>query len=177
MRVEDARKINTDVLTPPPSRVRLPFTSKVPAVYAPGVIVRPPPSSTTVVVPARLSASAADAAVNAAMEEPPRTWVPEIVMVPVGATALPTPISPPAVPVIPLGVALVIPAFARTPYVDAAPIEIGASTAFAVVEIKPIPSAVTEPITRNLLPCNLIDLRLFIVYSNLGISLNIKEMF
>jgi hypothetical protein len=62
-----------------------------------------------------LSESATDAAVNAEMDAPPRTVTPEVLITPVGAVAPPTPISDPAVPVIPEVVALVTAALARTP--------------------------------------------------------------
>ena len=75
----------------------------------------PAPNSTAVGVPPRLLAKAVDAAVKAVREDPPSICTPDAVIDPVGAVAPPTPISPPAVPVTVLGVALVIAALASTP--------------------------------------------------------------
>ena len=101
------------------------------------------PSSTPVVAPPRLSAKAPAADVKAAREAPPNTVVPAAFSGPVGAVALPTPMSEPAVPVTPLIVALVTAALARTPYVEAVPIESADSAAVADLGKNPIVKATT----------------------------------
>jgi hypothetical protein len=108
-----------------------------------------PPNSTPVTVPPRLSANALDAAVKAVIDAPPRTVAPEVVITPVGAVAPPTPISVPAVPVIPDAVALVTAELARTPYVDAVPMLRGASAACAALGKKVTAKATAKVLTVN----------------------------
>jgi hypothetical protein len=146
IKVESALKIKTAVESPKPSRVNVPVMPKLGLLYAPGNFVVPP-NSTPVTVPARTSANALDAADSAAIDAPPRTVVPEVVRTPVGAVALPTPISEPAVPVIPDAVALVTAVFARTPYVDAVPMLRGASAACAALGKKVTANAIAKVLT------------------------------
>lgn len=115
------------------------------------MIVRPAPSSTPVTVPPRLSAKALDAAVRAASDAPPRMVVPDAVMGPDGAVALPTPMFPPADPETVEAVALVTPALANTPYVEAVPMLKGVSAALAVPGKKPANKAAVKPITAKIL--------------------------
>jgi hypothetical protein len=94
-----------------------------------------------------LSDNAPDAAVKAISDAPPRIVVPDVVITPVGAVAPPTPISEPAVPVIPEAVALVTAELARTPYVDAVPILRGASAACAALGKKVTAKATAKALT------------------------------
>ena len=94
-----------------------------------------------------MSDSAPDAAVKAVSDDPPRTVVPDVEITPVGAVAPPTPISEPAVPVIPEAVALVTAELARTPYVDAVPILRGASAACAALGKKVTAKATAKVLT------------------------------
>ena len=106
--------MNTDVGSPKPSRVSVPFMPKVPPEYAPLVSVVEP-SSTGSATETRVSENAAFASLRAVNEAPPRICEPVKVIVPVGAVAPPTPTSPPALPEILLGFELVTPVLARTP--------------------------------------------------------------
>jgi hypothetical protein len=126
--VESALKINTADASPRPSRVNVPVIPSDGLLYAPGVFVVPP-SSTPVIVPPRLSDNALEADARAVIETPPNTVAPDVFITPVGAVAPPTPTSEPALPEIDEVDALVIAAFARTPYVDAEPMLRGASAA------------------------------------------------
>ena len=148
VRVEVERKINTAAGSPKASRVNVPVIPREGLLYAPGVFVVPP-NSTPVTVPPRFSDNAPDAAVNAVMDAPPKTLTPDVLITPVGAVALPTPMSEPAVPVIPDDVALVTAVFARTPYEDAEPMLKGVSTACAALEKKVTADVTTSTLTEN----------------------------
>ena len=114
IRVVVVLKIKTDDGSFWPSRVSVPVMPNVPPEYEPSVsVVRP--SSTGRAVEARRSVNAVFASLKEVIEAPPRTSDPVLVIVPVGGVAPPTPTSPPAVPEISLGVALVTAVLARTP--------------------------------------------------------------
>jgi hypothetical protein len=163
--VESARKINTDDESPRPSRVKMPVIPREGLLYAPGVFVVPP-NSTPVTVPPRLSDKALDAAVNAVMDNPPRTVTPDVLITPVGAVASPTPMSEPAVPVIPDDVALVTAEFARTPYVDAVPMLRGASAACAALGKKVVASTTAKELTVSIASKGEVFLE-FLTYSSI----------